>query len=149
MLFKMCTYQQTVRLFFLLIILFLIFFNFSKQLPLFIDSVRILKTHQVQPIGREFIWLSYYLRGVQSSGYMTCLNSSHPLTDAAIMGPYQMAQFVLSPTILDYFHPLDYRTIVLQCPDQVITKPIQRRLSAYIILKSFGGVSLWYRKKDL
>jgi hypothetical protein len=145
---KTDAYRRMVRPFFLLIILFLIFFNFFSQLPSFFNVVRILKTHQIQSIGREFIALSSYLRSVPSVGYMTCLNSSHPLTDTAIMGPYQQSQFVLSPTILDYLHPLDYRYIILQCPYQAAQEQIQRRLKADIILKSPDGILLLYRKKD-
>jgi len=139
--------QPVVRLFFLFIILLLIILNFFNQGPCFVNSARILKAHRIQSIGQEFLPLVFYLRGSPTVGYMTCLNSSHPLTDVAIMGPYQQAQFVLAPTILDYFHPLDYAFIVYQCPNQGGSGP-DDKLAYYGVLKSFNGVSLLYRKKD-
>ena len=129
----------------LFIILFLIFLNTMFQLPRFINSIHILKTYQLRPIGREFVPLIPFLRKAQWVGYMTCLNSSHPLTDVDIMGPYQQAQFVLVPTILDYFHPFDYHYLILQCPDAVGLRSIQGRISSYVTLKAFDGVSLLYR----
>ena len=132
---------------FLFIILFLISFNFLFQLPGYINSIHILKTYQLRPIGREFIPLIPFLKKVQWAGYMTCLDSSHPLTDVAIMGPYQKAQFVLVPTILDYFHPFDHHYLILQCPNVVSSDQLRGQLSSYGILKTFDGVSLLHRKK--
>jgi hypothetical protein len=138
-----------VRSIFLVIIFLLIFLNFTFLFPHFIDAIHILKTHQVRSIERKFSPLIPYLKGVRWVGYMTCLNSSHPLTDVAIMGPYQLAQFVLSPTILDYYHPLDYQYIIYQCPKRIKQTQGTRKPSNYVNLKTFDGVSLLFRKKVL
>jgi hypothetical protein len=135
------------RIFFLVIILYLILFNFRTQLPSFISAIRILKHHQAHSIGREFVALIPYLSNVPYAGYISCVDSSHPLTDVAIMGPFQEAQFILAPTILDYFHPFDYHYLILQNPDVVCPRKIQRQLSSYVILKNFNGVSILYRKQ--
>ncbi|MBF0503492.1 MAG: hypothetical protein HQL14_00165 [Candidatus Omnitrophica bacterium] len=149
MFFKINFNHQSLRSLILFIVVFLTFFNLFNQLPRLFYFVHILKTHHVSLIGREFAPLSPYLKGTPTAGYMTCLHSSNPLIDTAIMGPYQQAQFVLSPTILDYFHPLDYRAIIYQCPDEPTSKQIHKRLGPYMIFKSFKGVSLLFRMKGL
>ena len=136
--------QPVVRLFFLFIILLLIILNFFNQGPCFVNSARILKAHRIQSIGQEFLPLVFYLRGSPTVGYMTCLNSSHPLTDIAIMGPYQQAQFVLNPTILDNIHPIDHRFLILYCPEGETLD--QGEFTSYMILKSVKDFSLLYRK---
>lgn len=141
------TDQRTFRLIYLCIVLFFIAFNFISRLPYYNFSLHIIKAHQVPSIGQEYIPLYPYLKKVQWAGYMTCQDSSHPLTDTAIMGGYQQAQFVLSPTILNYLHPYDHRYIVLQCPDDVKVSRIRKRLSADIILKTKDGILLLYRRK--
>jgi len=108
--------EQILRFVFLFIILFFILFNFKTQLPRFINSIRVLKNYHVRPLGGEFVHLVPFLKNGQRVGYMTCLKSSHPLTDVAVMGPYQQAQYVLAPAILDYFHPFDHQYIILECP---------------------------------
>lgn len=141
--------QLVLRSVFLFIVLFFITFNIISLLPFYINSLHSLKTYQPRPIGSEFIPLFPYLKGVPWAGYITCQESSRPSTDVAVWGPYQQAQFVLSPTILDYFHPLDYRYLISRCPDPAGQKQLRKRLSSYMTLKSFNGVSLLYRKKGL
>jgi len=127
---NMCASRQPMlRSIFLFFVLFFISFNFIIQLPLLINSRHVLKAHQVQPIGRRFIPLI-------------------PLTDVAIMGPYQKAQYALAPTILDYFHPFDYHYLVYQCPGRMAPSQFQGKLSSYVIVKTFRGVTLLSRKKE-
>ena len=146
---NMCASRQPMlRSIFLFLVLFFISFNFIIQLPLLINSRHVLKAHQVQPIGRRFIPLIPFLKQVSWAGYATCLNSSGPLTDVAIMGPYQKAQYALAPTILDYFHPFDYHYLVYQCPGRMAPSQFQGKLSSYVIVKTFRGVTLLSRKKE-
>ncbi|MDE1920408.1 MAG: hypothetical protein KGJ09_02240 [Candidatus Omnitrophica bacterium] len=134
-------------LFFLLIILFFICSNFRAQWPYFKEDIQRIKDRRIVRIGPEFKFLAPYLRNVDGAGWATCLKSSHPSTDVAIMGPYQQAQFVLSPTILNYIHPFDYRYVVFQCPPEARQKYVEKYWSRYIVLKNDGGVSLLYRKR--
>ncbi|MDE2222776.1 MAG: hypothetical protein KGK03_06870 [Candidatus Omnitrophica bacterium] len=132
---------------FLLVILFVICCNFYAQWPNFKSDILMIRKHQADQIGTEFAVLAPYLKNVDWAGFATCVESSHPATDVAVMGPYQQAQFVLSPTILDYIRPLDYPYVVFQCPSVALQKHIERHLSHYIVLKHTKRVSLLYRKK--
>jgi hypothetical protein len=136
-----------IRLVFLFLILLSIAFNFKGQWPYLQDCAYRIKTHQIDQIGAGFRGLSGYLRRADEAGYMSCRNSAHPFSDVAVMEPYQQAQFVLSPTILDYFHPLDYSYIILECPQKDIPQGTLAQLSSYKILSKADGVLLFYRKQ--
>ena len=137
------------RKLFLFIILFLIIHNFWVQLPSFRISLHHFKSRQKLILGREFVPLIPFLKGVSWAGYKTCLNSSHPLTDADLMGPYQQAQFILVPTVVDYYHPFDYRYLIVQCPDINLLRKIQGQLSSRGAVRIFDGVLLLDRKRNL
>ena len=148
MLSNSSTHHRKFQLIFLCVFLFFLILNLRLEVSFFIHSIHIFKTQQVQPIGVQFIPLIPYLSKVPWAGYITCLDSSHPLTDVAIMGPYQQAQYVLSPTILDYFHPLHYRYIVLHCPHRADQRLVKIALPGFINLMGSNGISILYRKKD-
>ena len=139
--------QSKKRLFFLLIIVVFCCFNLSNRLVFLSRVFPLIKKEQAPVIGGEFVPLAPYLEHVRFSGYMTCLDSPDPLTDVRIMGPYQQSQFALTGTFIDYFHPLDYSYLVLDCPDRSKVGPFIRKLSAYKVLKFFNGVLLLDRKK--
>ena len=131
---------------FLLIILVLAAVNLFTLVPIFIRSIERLKNGPTQTIGGAFVPLVPYVRNIPSAGFMTCQESTHPLTDVAVMGPYQQAQFVLSPVILDYYHPLDHSHIVLYCPAADKQKQIVERLRAHVIYKTRTGSLLLERR---
>ena len=137
------------RFLFLFIIVFFIIYNIFVQLPTFKVSLHHFKKHQKLSIGREFVPLIPFLKDVSWVGYQTCLNSSDPLTDADLMQPYQQAQFILVPTIVDYYHPFDYRYLVFQCSDIHLLRKIQGQLSSKGTVRIFDGVLLFDRKRDL
>ena len=129
---------------FLAVVLFLIFFNFFIQFPNFTHTVHGLKAHQPSRLGHEFIPFVPFLQKVRWAGYATCRHSDDPNTDVTIMGPYQQAQFVLNPTILDNIHPIDHRFLILYCPEGETLD--QGEFTSYMILKSVKDFSLLYRK---
>jgi len=137
------------RILFFLIILFLIIFNIWAQLPFFKNSLHHFTGHQKLILGREFVPLIPFLKDVPLVGYKTCLTSSHPLTDVDLMEDYQQAQFILVPTMVDYFHPFDYRYLIVQCPDINWLRKIQGQLSSRGAVRMFDGVLLLDRKRNL
>jgi len=69
----------------------------------------------ILPPGDKFVPLRPYLIGVRKVGYYTDQTSENPITDVNIMKDYQQAQYALSPTILDYYHGLNYELIIFNC----------------------------------
>ena len=131
-----------IQILFLSILLLLLFFNFYNQFPFILRCYHLVKSHQIQSIGESFIPLRPYVKHIQRAGYMNCRYSSHPLTDVSIMGPYQEAQFILSPLMLDYFHAKNYRYIILQCPDDLMQRNIKDQLSAKTLFATPEGIVL-------
>ena len=134
---------------FLIFILILILLNFITELPFYINYSARLKHHSWAFAGREFLALIPYLKNVPWAGYLTCVSSSDPRIDPFVMGPYQQAQFILSPTILDFYHPYDYTYIIVQCPDNPRYYSSNHRLATFLPIWSFDGFVLLSRKKGL
>lgn len=69
--------------------------------------------------GATFLSLRPGLKGVPMAGYFTDRTSTHPSTDVGVMFPYQQAQYALSPTLLDYYHPFAYEWTVFNTKDGI------------------------------
>jgi hypothetical protein len=128
-----------IRNLLLLLALILIFFNFYHQIPAYLRAKESLKS-QPAVLGQEFLPLRPYVTNASFAGYINCRESSHPLTDPNIMGPYQVATTVLSPLILDYYHPYDHRYVLLQCPSDEIASKIQEQLKAMVVAQTKEGI---------
>jgi len=135
-----------MKFIFFSILLFVSVLNFSAQSPGILWLIRSLAYPQA-PVGARFISLRPYLSHISTAGYINCRPSANPERDTAIMGPYQQAQFILSPVILDYYHPQDYRYIILQCPNSDVQDVIRKKLSARILFDGPNGVQLLDRGK--
>lgn len=102
-----------IRLTFILIF-FQVMLNFNNLIPTFNRNLMLLR-HPDQSIpGQEFIPLKPSLTGIMTLGYQTCIPSQHQMIDPEIMGPYQEAQFVLSPVILDY-NNVSHEVLLYRC----------------------------------
>lgn len=98
-----------------------------------------------QQVGEEFKPLIPWLHQQHRIGYLDCRTSASPYTDAAIMAPYQQAQFVLSPVLLDFKQPRHYSHLILYCPDKAQRLKIKEKLDAQTLVQTAAGVLLLRR----
>ena len=137
---------KSIQNLFLCLIVCIVIRNAFIQYPRIDHSINIIKHDAAPLIGQDFVMLIPYVHKIHSAGYINCRKSSHPLTDTAIMGPYQQAQFVLSPLILDYYHPTEYRYIIMDCYDDgVDLLAFQKRLGAHTVVTTPKGILLLER----
>ncbi len=99
---------------------------------------------QSQP-GDRFTSLRQYLRNVRRAGFYTDKISANPALDVAIMHDYQEAKFSLSPTILDYFHNLNYEFVVLSCSDNKSLQATTAQLNMAVVANLGNGIALGRR----
>jgi len=139
---------KTIQIIFLGLIIATIVLNGFIQYPRLIQAIDHLKTNQVQRVGQEFKGLRPYLQDVAWAGYVSCLKAAHPATEVAIMAPYQQAQFILSPVLLDFDKADQHRYVILQCPDQAKAKAVQGHLNARVVARSAKDIWLLDRGKE-
>jgi len=124
---------------------FQIVINTWKQIHLFL-GYPFLFSSQSYP-GKDFLGLRSYLKSIPMAGYYSDWPSSHPLTDAHTMFAYQQAQYALSPTLLDYYHPFTYKWIVLNCHDHRTEERLLKELNVSIVVRLPNGLAIGHREK--
>jgi hypothetical protein len=92
--------------------------------------------------GADFLGLKPYLRNVATAGYYTGQVSERPLTDPQIIYPYQRAQYALSPTLLDYYHPFTHQWIILNYMDAQAETKLIKQQHASLVVRLENGISL-------
>lgn len=110
--------------------------NGATLVPRIFGFIQDVKQSRQQRVGEAFKPLIPYLRQERWAGYLDCRTSSDPYTDTSIMAPYQQAQFILSPVLLDFKHPLRHAYLIVYCPDSAQRRGIQESLDAELIAES-------------
>lgn len=107
--------------------------------------VQELKTNPPEILGGDFIPLHPYLSQIPWAGYVPCYESPSPAYDVNLMAPFQQAQFVLSPTLLDYYNALKYPWVILYCPEPNTLEQKLRSITAKPVVVLNNGVALAHR----
>ena len=69
---------------------------------------------RISPVGYQFIALKPWLSHYAYAGFYKPSPSKDVVIDANFAYAYQSAQFVLSPTLLDYEQPFIYNALIAQ-----------------------------------
>ncbi len=92
--------------------------------------------------GEKFAVLRPHLSGIKKVGYFTDWSSPNPMRDTVIMGDFQMAQFVLSPCLIDYFGWTEYSYIVFNCISQQSARAKMKEIGAIPLFENGRGMAL-------
>lgn len=135
-------FKKPKELFLLTAIISAILLNLFAEINYSAKTLKDLPHIDVTPPGEPFAPLRPFLAHIPMAGYYTDQSSSNPGMDAGIMGLFQQAQYTLSPTLLDFFHGLDYEYIIFYCSNRKVENEKMAELNAVPIARIANGITL-------
>ena len=125
------------------IIVILTVLNTFNGLKYTVDRFKSLLTaHVFFPPGYPYLPLKPYLSNVKMAGFYTDWESPQPAIDPVTMGQFQSAQYVLSPTLLDYFHALNHEFIIFYCTKPETEEITVTKIGAIPLVRLANGILL-------